>query len=105
MKGTLKQALGSWLGSPTWSPAGFLVRAAALCLLHAGLTLCGLERYVSVLSLTVPDGVPRSVAGVFCMAYLFSHFAFLLAVPILVIGAACFALALRFLGRGGTSRE
>lgn len=88
--------LAAWLKSPVCSPAGFLVRAAGLTVLHALLTLCGLRSYMCVLSLTFPEGTLRSLSFFFCMIYLISYFAFILVVPVLVIAAAIFAAALRF---------
>lgn len=77
----------TWLRAPTFSPKGFLVRAAACALLYELLSLAGLRGYMSVLSLTFPEGSPRAWSILLCMAYLVSHFLWILGVPILLLAA------------------
>jgi hypothetical protein len=79
--------LKGWLKAPTFSPAGFVVRAAALALIYGVLSTAGLRNYMSVLSLTFPEGSARSWASIACMAYLVSYFTWILGVPILLFAA------------------
>ena len=92
----MKARLKAWLKAPMFTPAGFLVRAAALALGYALLSLCGLRAYMSVLSLTFPEGTPRGLSLFFCLIYLLSYFSFILGVPILVIASGLLTLAQRF---------
>jgi hypothetical protein len=77
----------SWLRAPTFSPQGFIVRAAACALLYGLLSLLGAREYTSVLSMTFPEGSSREWAGILCMAYLTSYFLWILGVPILLLAA------------------
>ena len=86
----------SWLKAPTFSPKGFVVRAAALALIYLLLSLAGFRHYMSVLSLTFPEGSSRGWSVVACMAYLVSYFLWILGVPVLLIGAVLMQLAGRF---------
>ena len=96
----MRARLKAWLKAPMFSPAGFLVRAAALALVYGVLSLCGLRESMCVLSLTFPEGTPRGVSLFFCLIYLLSYFSFILAVPILMIASGLFALARRVPRRG-----
>ena len=89
--------LKSWLKAPMFSPAGFVVRAGALALLYLALTLVGFRDYMSVLSLTFPEGSNPRWAQFACMSYLISYFLWLLGVPILLIAAALMAVVNRLL--------
>lgn len=77
-----------WLKAPTFSPAGFVVRAAGLARIYLLLSAAGFRDYMSVLSLTFPEGSSRAWATIACMTYLVSYFLWILAVPILLIAAA-----------------
>ena len=77
----------TWLQAPTFSPKGFIVRAAVLALVYLLLSLAGLRGYMSVLSLTFPEGSPRGWSVICCMAYLVSYFLWILGVPILLLAA------------------
>ena len=77
----------SWLRAPTFSPQGFVVRAAACALLYGLLSLIGIREYVSVLSMTYPEGSSQAWSGLLCMAYLASYFLWILGVPILLLAA------------------
>jgi hypothetical protein len=81
-----------WLKAPTFSPAGFVVRAAGLAILYILLSLAGFRDFMSVLSLTFPEGSSRGWATFGCMAYLVSYFLWILAVPILLIAAGLMKL-------------
>jgi len=89
--------LKGWLKAPTFSPAGFVVRAAALALIYGLLSMAGFRDYMSVLSLTFPEGSSRTWASIACLAYLLSYFTWILGVPILLIAAGLMALARRAL--------
>ena len=89
--------LKSWLKAPMFSPAGFVVRAGALSLLYLGLTLAGFRDYMSVLSLTFPEGSNPRWAQFACMSYLISYFLMVLGVPILLVAAALMAAVNRLL--------
>lgn len=94
----------SWLKAPTFSPKGFVVRAAVIALLYGLLSLLGFRDSMSVLSMTVPEG-SRAWAFFSCLAYLITYFLWLLGVPILLIAAGLmkavdFLAALRG-GQGG----
>ncbi len=86
-----------WLKAPTFSPTGFLVRAAAYALVYAILSLCGLRQYMSMLSLTVPEGSSRGVAFAACIIYLISYFFFILGTPIFILAAGLLAASSRVL--------
>lgn len=62
----------------------FLVSALVLTLVHAALELLGARAFVSVLSGSLP-GDP--VAALLGLAYALSHFAFVIAAPILVLAS------------------
>jgi hypothetical protein len=79
--------LKGWLKAPMFSPAGFVVRAVALALLYLMLSLAGFRHYMSVLSLTFPEGSSRDWSLFAGMLYLISHFLWILGVPILLIAA------------------
>jgi len=84
--------LKGWLKAPTFSPAGFVVRAGVLALIYFILSMAGFRNYMSVLSLTFPEGSSRNWATFACMAYLVSYFTWILGVPILLIAAVLMAL-------------
>jgi len=77
----------TWLRAPGFSPKGFVVRAAVLALVYALLSLAGLREYMSVLSLTYPEGSSREWSVICCMTYLVSYFLWILGVPILLLAA------------------
>jgi hypothetical protein len=77
----------TWLQAPGFSPKGFVVRAAVLALVYALLSLAGLRDFMSVLSLTYPEGSSREWSVICCMAYLVSYFLWILGVPILLLAA------------------
>jgi hypothetical protein len=77
----------SWLRAPTFSPQGFVVRAAACAVLYGLLSLMGVREYTSVLSMTYPEGSSRGWSVILCMAYLASYFLWILGVPILLLAA------------------
>jgi len=93
----------AWLKAPLFSPAGFLVRAGALAVVYALLSIFGLRDFMSVLSLTFPEGVSRHVSLFIGLIYLLSYFSFILGVPILVIAAGLLALARPVIQRGMAS--
>lgn len=78
----------SWLQAPTFSPKGFVVRALVIAAVYGLLSLLGLRNYTSVLSLTFPEGSSRGWAIFAGMTYLITYFLWILAVPILILGAA-----------------
>jgi hypothetical protein len=80
--------LKGWLKAPMFSPAGFAVRAAALSLLYLLLSLAGFRYYMSVLSLTFPEGSSRGWSLFAGILYLMSYFLWILGVPILLLAAA-----------------
>lgn len=77
----------SWLRAPTLTPKGLVVRAAGCALFYGALTLAGARPFMSVLSLTFPEGSSRGWAAIVCMAYLVAHFLWILGVPILLLAA------------------
>ena len=89
----------AWLRAPMFSPRGFVVRALLLALAHGVLTLLGLRRCMSMLALTVPDGMSSSVAGAGCVLYLLSYLGFVLVVPTVLLAAALWALTEWLRGR------
>jgi hypothetical protein len=91
----LPAGLVAWLRAPTFSPRGFVVRAAAVALVHGILTAAGLRAAMSVLALTTPEGMSPAWAGFACVVYLISYLAFTLVVPSVLIGAALWAIAER----------
>jgi len=78
----------SWLQAPTFSPKGFVVRAVFIAAAYGLLSLLGFRNYTSVLSLTFPEGSSRGWALFAGMTYLIAYFLWILAVPILILGAA-----------------
>jgi len=94
----------SWLQEPTFSPKGFLVRAVVIAAVYGLLSLLGFRNYTSVLSLTFPEGSSRGWALFAGMSYLIAYFLWILAVPILVLGAALMEGAVRvgLLGRNSS---
>lgn len=93
-----------WIRSPLLSPAGFLVRAAALAAVYWGLHLAGLRDYATVLSGGLPsaDASP-GVASVLGMLYVLSYFGWVIAVPVLVLASGILAALSRlFPGRPPT---
>ena len=82
------------------SPKGLLTRAAMLALVFLLCHAAGLREYTSVLSGTVPAGATGRVIAVGLAAlYLFSYFAFVLLVPVMVL-ASPIMLGLLLLGDG-----
>lgn len=91
----------AWLRSPLLSPAGLLVRAAALALVYWALHLAGLRDYATVLSGGLPsaDASP-TVASVLGMVYVLFYFGWIIAVPVLVLASGILSVLLRlFRGR------
>ncbi len=82
--------------APILSPLGFLRWAIVLSIPLAIAHLAGLRQYVSILSLTVPEGTPGQLAAWYAGMYLISYVAFTLLAPILVIAAGLFALFSRW---------
>lgn len=89
----------AWLKAPMMSPKGFVVRAALCALLYGVLSLAGFRDYMSVLSLTYPEGSSRGWAQFACMTYLLCHFLWILGVPILLLAAGLMQGALIVLSR------
>jgi hypothetical protein len=77
----------SWLRAPTFTPRGLVVRAAGCALLYGLLSLIGAREFMSVLSMTYPEGSSREWSVILCMAYLVSYFLWILGVPILLLTA------------------
>ena len=76
------------------SPRGFLITAATLAVLFLVAHAAGLRGHASVICGQVPGG---SVAIALGTAYVLSYFAWVLVVPVLVIGAGILALLNRLL--------
>jgi hypothetical protein len=79
------------------SPGGLLARAAVLAILYLSVHALGFRQYTSILCGTLPPG-GRAALGV---AYIILYFAFVLIVPILVLGAATLWVLQRWLLRPG----
>jgi membrane protease YdiL (CAAX protease family) len=89
----------AWLWPPFFTPRGFLHAAAILSLLFAIAHALGWRAYTTIISGTVPDGVASVRLGMAAGAtYALLYFAFVLAVPILLIGSGLFAILLRWTG-------
>lgn len=85
------KAAWRFLRSPLLSPSGFAARAVWIALAFAICHVAGWRDDVSFLSGTEPAGAAGREMGVFLgVAYLATYFAFVLGVPILLIGAGVF---------------
>ncbi len=76
--------------APVFSPLGFLWRALVITIAYVLCHACGLRAYTSVLSGTSAD----RGATMLGLVYVFFHFAFVIGVPILLLGAAGLRLLL-----------
>lgn len=75
------------------SPKGLVLRAAVLTGLFLAVHIAGLREYTVVLSGTSPTGIRADVwAGTLGLVYVFFYFAFVIGVPILLLGAAFFMI-------------
>lgn len=94
-------ALKEFLRAPLLSPAGLVVRAAALAALYWTLHLSGLRDYATVLSggLPSPDASP-GLASFLGMLYVLLYFGWILVVPVTVLASGI----LFVLNRGFGSR-
>ena len=82
------------------TPVGFLKAAATLAVVYLACHLLGWREHASFLSGTISSdtaGITRTLMGVL---YVLAYFSFVLAVPILVLGAGIFAVLLHVLGSG-----
>ena len=77
------------------TPVGFLKTAAALALLYLVFHLLGWREYTSFFSGTLPEGNAGTLRILLGLFYALAYFGFVLVVPILVMGAAVFAVGLR----------
>ena len=69
------------------------MRAGIISVVYLLCRVLGLDLYTSVLSGTSPSGGPIGSLDVeLAFAYIFVHFAFVLAVPILILAAGLLAL-------------
>jgi hypothetical protein len=95
----MKEACKGWLpalyGGPWISPLGLLKLAVALTLLYSVLAAASGREYVGFLSGTRPAGEQSEWWTLFGLLYVLIYFAFVLAVPILLLGAAFFAVLAR----------
>ncbi len=86
------KTLRAWLRAPFFTPAGFLLRAAALAALYAAATLGGLRDYATVLAGSLPyEGAPPRLSTALGLGYVLLYFGWILAVPVLVLGAGILA--------------
>lgn len=82
---------------PLFTPAGFVLRAAILTVVFLTAHLAGLRDYMSLISGMLPEsGVSYAGAALFCGIYMFLYFAFILVVPVLLIGSMMFFVLLKF---------
>lgn len=79
-------------------PIGFLMLAATLAVVYLSCHLLGWREHVGFLSGTWAPGETGESVLLMGVLYVLSYFGFVLAVPILVLGAAIFRLLLRFAG-------
>jgi hypothetical protein len=96
----------AWLKAPFLSPAGLLVRAAAIALVYAVVRLAGLQDHATVLSGGLPyEGASPRLSTVLGAFALLSHFAGVVAAPVFVLGAGILRVLLRlFADRAPDSR-
>jgi hypothetical protein len=93
-----EKAMGYQPGWPAriLSPPAMVVVAVALALPYLIGHLLGWREYTSFVCGTLPANDMQLLLG---MVYIVSHFTFVLAVPVLVLGAAIFALLQRVAGK------
>jgi hypothetical protein len=95
-----------WLKAPFLSPAGLLVRAAAIALVYAVARLAGLQDHATVLSGGLPyEGASPRLSTVLGAFALLSHFAGVVAVPVFVLGAGILKLLLRLFAERATDSQ
>jgi hypothetical protein len=82
-----------------FSPGGLLSRAVALALLYLVAHLLGFREYTSILCGTLPSGGAIALG----VATIVLHFAFVLVVPVLVLGSAILWGILRLSGTRSAS--
>jgi hypothetical protein len=106
MSGQPKQARWrTWLCPPLFSPRGLIHAAVVLALLFTAVHLLGWRSDTAILSGTMPDGASSGGGGGAVLAvaagalYVVLYFAFVLAVPILLLSAGIMALLLRWTRR------
>ena len=86
--------------TPTFSPAGFLIRAAGITAVFAALHLAGAREHVGFLSGTAgPEGWSRSGSAAFGLGYVFFYFGTVLVAPVLVLAAGLLSVIRRRLDR------
>ena len=86
-----------WVKAPMLSPLGLLLRAGAIAAVFAVLHALGLREYAAILSGSSPTGGPAdAVAAVLALAYILFWFAFVLGVPVLVLGAVLQLLLMKW---------
>ena len=84
----------AWARAPFFSPAGFLVRAAALTALYALATLLGLRGHATVLSGGLPyEGASPRLSSALGLGYVLLHLSWVLGAPVLVLAAGFLRLA------------
>jgi hypothetical protein len=82
--------------APLFSARGFLLRAIVIAVLYGVAHLCQLRCYASILSGTAPTGdAGAHLPALLGCLYVLLHFAFVLAAPVLVLGAGLLALVER----------
>ncbi len=88
----------AWWRAPFLSPRGLVLRAVALALFDAALSLAGGRARAGFLSGTPVGGWGPTALGV---SYVVAHFAFVVLAPIFAIAAALLALCTRITTRAG----
>ncbi len=86
------------LGVPEFSPRALLTRSLVAVVLFSVCHLAGLREYTSVLcGMPAQAGISKELAAYLGVAYVITYFMMVIGVPILVIGAGIFRVALTLL--------